>query len=133
MADEGEVLIRTFDPDRDTGFIVSTWPKAIYFGSIDEPGKPWADWAVTAHEKVKDRLTKCEVRIASLPEAPELIVGYAAVWPGEHKLEFVYVKKVYRHLGIGRMLCRGLSKFQPKNVTRVGLAFAKALELKAVG
>ena len=127
-ADEG-VVLRSFDPAQDTGFIVSTWPKAVYFGAIDEPSTPWSTWATAVHEKIKQLLGTCEVRIASEADKPLLIIGYSVV--NDNRLEFVYVKKDYRGVGVGRLLCSGIGEYQPMNLTKAGLGFAKAMKMRA--
>jgi hypothetical protein len=125
------VILREFNPDGDTGFIVSSWPKAIYFGSVSEPETPWSRWADEKHEAIKEILGTHTVRVATLVDMPELIVGYAVLGVDPGLLEFVYVKKMYRKIGVGRLLTQGLVTFQPKNATHAGLAFAKAMKLRA--
>jgi GNAT superfamily N-acetyltransferase len=94
------VLIRKFNPEIDSGFIYSTWPKGIYFGcEIKEQRHKWfSDF----YKRMKPTLAHADVFIAHMNDDESFILGYSIVIA--NALEFLYVKKDYRNQGIGRLL-----------------------------
>ena len=95
------IVTRAVQAD-DGPFIYSTWLRGLYYGN---------DWFRKIDKKsffdkyrlvVGQLLLKSNVRVAVLEEDPDVIVGYV-VYSG-HTLHWVYVKKNWRRLGVGRAL-----------------------------
>lgn len=114
------ITTRKFDKDTDTGFILDTMPKAIYFDSHPRRGRPSPKWFKDFHDYLTTLLTTADILIAASDDDPNLILGYAI--SDKRTLEFVYVKEAYRKQGIATMLAKELSygDVSEKNMTKLG-------------
>jgi GNAT superfamily N-acetyltransferase len=86
----------------DINFLLSTMLKGLYYGS-----KFWALVDQEAFFKnyepfLKNLLIFNYVKIACLQEDPDVILGYSLY--KNNILHFIFVKKSYRKLGIGKLL-----------------------------
>lgn len=102
------VILRPYDKTLDYGFIISTWPKAIYYGGSDHKDDAVHDeWFKNKLEYVSVQLSRWDVRTAVDPEDPSFIFGYSvtAVRPKDRIVQFVYIKKGYRCQGLASLLC----------------------------
>lgn len=119
-----KVVLRKFDPDMDSGFIYSTFPKGVYHGSYDDITLPKKEWFALFYEAMKASLDLSQITIACMDGSPEVIIGYSIV--RESILQFVYVKESYRKQGIARILTRNrYSKVNTDNLTIVGHAILR--------
>lgn len=121
-----EVTIRDPQP-HDINFILSTALKGLYYGS-----KFWAEIDQDAFFKnyepfLKTLMLKNTIKIACLDDDQDVILG----WSMYHNqtLDFIFVKKSYRKLGIAKLLW-------PKDIntvshiTDVGNSVRKKMGLK---
>lgn len=108
------MTLRPYDKALDYGFIISTWPKAIYYGSkpgIDQSQELLSEshnrWFKAKFEEINAKLGIWNVRMAIDPEDPSFILGYSITGLREdaRMVCFVYIKKGYRCQGIGTLLC----------------------------
>lgn len=113
--------IRPFT-ETDRSFIFSTWLLGLYHGN-DWFGEIDKDVYFKQYQQVIDALLKkSEVRVACLPDEPDVVLGYVA-YTG-NTLHWVFVKKAWRKLGIATALV-------PENVqvvshlTKVGKSLRK--------
>lgn len=86
----------------DIAFIYSTWLKNLYFGnswfrSIER--KVYFDKYKLVLDRVLQRST---VLVCCLTDDPDVVLGYVVYEPGI--LHWIYVKKGFRRLGIGKLL-----------------------------
>lgn len=95
-------LIKRGPSYADEAFIYSTWLRGLYYGN---------DWFRKIDKKsffdkyrlVIDHLLKsANIDIVCLEDSQDVIVGYVA-YSGD-KLHWIYVKKSWRKLGIGKQL-----------------------------
>lgn len=121
-----EVSIRNPQP-ADINFMLSTALKGLYYGS-----KFWAEVDQESFFKnyepfLKTLMLKTDIKIACLEDDPDVILG----WIMYHKqtVDFVFVKKSYRKLGIAKLLW-------PSDITTVshitdqGNSIRKQMKLK---
>lgn len=104
-----EISIRSPQPG-DINFILSTALKGLYYGS-----RFWAEVDQDSFFKnyepfFKTLMLKGTIRIACLNDDPDVILGW--VMFHNQTLDFVFVKKSYRKLGIAKLLC-------PEDITTV--------------
>ena len=105
------VVLRPYDKALDYGFIISTWPKAVYYGTLSgmpqEAGAHYT-WFAEKFKEINSRLERWTVRMAVDPEDPSFVLGYSVTYRSPvddyRRILFVYVKKGYRCQGIGRLL-----------------------------
>lgn len=96
------LIVRDFNPIKDSGFIFSTYPKGIYYGLAKEPKGPKSKWFADYYQKTKDLIQTATIRVASPEDDPNTIFGYSIV--NNAILEFVYVKEIHRRQGIAALL-----------------------------
>lgn len=126
MTDGLNTIIRDPQPE-DINFILSTMLKGLYYGS-----RFWSEVDQDAFFKnyepfIKNLMIKSQVKIACLEDDQDVILGYSMF---DHNiLHFIFVKKSYRKLGIGR-------KLFPDNIdtvshlTDIGNSIRKRINLK---
>jgi hypothetical protein len=121
-----EISVRSPQPS-DINFILSTALKGLYYGS-----KFWAEIDQDCFFKnyepfLKTLMLKFNIKVACLEDDPDVILGW--IMHHNETVDFVFVKKSYRKLGIARLLW-------PDNVTTVshitdiGNAVRKKMNLK---
>jgi GNAT superfamily N-acetyltransferase len=104
-----QVQLRPFNKDLDYGFLIATWPKAIYYGSAHSGNEHERNlWFKAKYDLINTMLQnpRWEIRIACVDEDPSFILGYSVTMPNRDSrlVHFVYVKKGYRKQGIGKLL-----------------------------
>lgn len=104
------ITVRDAVPD-DKNFIFSTWLRGLRYGN------EWFElidknvYYKVYHVMLEKIVTSgVEIKIACLKEDPSVILGYA-VYSGK-RLDWLFVKKAWRGIGIARMLI-------PANIERV--------------
>lgn len=105
------ITIRDWVPG-DYNFVKATWIKALRFGNQWFARTEGPSY-YKAYSKVLDSLLSTptvQVAIASLSDEPDVILGYS-VYRGT-TLDFVYVKKAWRNIGIAKSLV-------PKTIKKV--------------
>ncbi len=119
-----KVIIRPFDPNKDSGLIYDSYPKGVFHGSVISPQASKSQWMKAFYQVVKDQLLHSVVRIACSEEDPGTILGYS-ITTGEI-LNFVYVKSDVRNQGIGTLLTRNkFTKIDQGTLTKIGMAILK--------
>lgn len=98
------VVVRPFVPETDTGIILGTWPKGKYFSDPENLKVNKKSWFAGFYNHVISALKKSTIRIAVLADDPNFIIGYSVISSG--RLEWAYVKKIYRKQGIARLLIK---------------------------
>ncbi len=96
-----QITIREPQPE-DINFLLSTFLKGLYYGS--------KFWGLVDQEAffqnyepfVKQLMLRSDVKIACLEEDKDVILGYSI--SRSNVLHFLFVKKSYRKLGIGKLL-----------------------------
>src|ERR1022692_61729 len=96
-----EVTIREPRPE-DINFILSTMLKGLFYGS-----KFWNEVDQTSFFQnyepfLKTLMLRSEIKIACLDDDQDVILGYSMA--KANVLHFLFVKKSYRKLGIGKLL-----------------------------
>lgn len=108
MKDYMNVILRPYDKVLDYGFIISTWPKAVYNWKKNE-NKVDSVWFKDKFNDVNTQLERQSPRVAVDPEDPTFIFGYSVSnydFVKMHRsVKFVFVKSAYRNQGIGNLLC----------------------------
>lgn len=103
MTEINGIQIELRDPQPgDINFLLSTMLKGLYYGS-----KFWGlvdqDSFFTNYEPyLKTAMINNNISIACLADDPDIILGYS-VYKGSN-LQFIFVKKSYRKLGVGKLL-----------------------------
>ena len=118
-----QVVLRKFNPDRDSGLIYSSYPKGVYYGS-QAPINPTGDdkiksaWFKTFHRELKNQIEGSTIIIACMSDDPDIILGYSIMT--DTTLDFIYVKEMFRSQGIARLLLKNQKVEHYKNVTKSG-------------
>ena len=98
------MVLRDLEP-ADIPFIYSTWMRAYYYGN-DFSAVGTKEFFFDNHRKLLDRVMnepKTKVRISCLCDDPDVILGYSVV-ENEQALHFVFVKVVWRKMGLAKKL-----------------------------
>ncbi len=108
----------------DWNFILSTWLKGLrygndWFGLIEAPVY-YANYQRHIESILQSPVTT--IRVACLPDAPEVILGYA-VMRGD-RLDWTFVKKAMRGYGIAKRLVPDTIK-SVSHLTDAGRAILK--------
>lgn len=125
--------------ESDKNFILATFMRGVYYGDSKsdligpkffslvpkkifmEKYKPYAE-ALIANRVVK---------IACLPDAPEIILGYSIMSKDFQVIDWVFVKSAWRNKGIARAL---IPQFPTSvsHITRVGLTLLKKFKIEVI-
>lgn len=121
-----QITIREPQPE-DINFLLSTFLKGLYYGS--------KFWALVDQEAffsnyepfIKQLMLRSDVKIACLEDDTDVILGYSI--SRSNVLHFLFVKKSYRKLGIGKLLYPiGIDTVS--HITDQGDSMRKKLNLK---
>jgi hypothetical protein len=128
--DEAHLGLRDFDPDRDSPFLYSTWRNALYYSPLEpiqDADRFFSEETKRIRKIIKDGAV---IKIACLDETPDQIVGYSVI--NQNSLEFVYVKRDYRRIGVAKLLLEDGFKEVTNCLTKLGrdLAIKKKLKIK---
>jgi len=104
-----EWTIRTENSD-DIPFIYATWSNCIKQGSDLGRISGTILFFTAFHKLIDSILLKetCKIRVACLPDDPNVILGFLVAYPTQ--IHFIFVKQVFRGLGIGRALYEAAGK-----------------------
>lgn len=122
------ILIRDWKPEDDKSFILATWLKSLYYGdSWFSQIRPKDAFMHTYHDVLEKilALPSVVVKVACLKSAPDTIVGYAVFSfskPDYRCLDFVYVKKAFRNIGIAKTLVPSKEINTVSHLTRTGVS-----------
>jgi len=94
-------FIRTSNPD-DQPFIYSTFLRSLYYGNSWFTLIKKDSFMKNYHRVVEALLQNSQIDVACLKEDPSVILGY--VIHRANLLHFVFVKKVWRKIGIAKSL-----------------------------
>lgn len=121
-----EIMLR--EPQQsDINFLLSTMLKGLYYGS-----KFWAEVDQEAffsnyEPYIKNLMIKSQLKVACLDDDRDVILGWSMF--DKSTLHFMFVKKSYRKLGIGKMLLpEGIENVS--HITDQGNAIRKKMNLK---
>lgn len=120
------ILIRQPEPN-DINFILSTMLKGLYYGSKFWQEVEQESFFLHYEPFVKTLMLKSSIQIACLEDDPDVILGYSM--SRANVLDFIFVKKSYRKLGIGRLLYPS-SIDTVSQITDIGNSIRKKLNLK---
>ena len=116
------ITTRDFNPDTDTGFIIDTMPKAIYYDSNPRRGRPSQKWFKDFHNYLTEILSGeyTKVVIATMQDDQDMILGYSII--NHDVLHFAYVKDAYRKQGIASMMVKicPFNQIYESNLTKLG-------------
>jgi len=108
------VILRPYDKALDYGFIISTWPKAVFYGQDEQTIRSFDEdqrkrWFELKFNDINVDLDRWECRVAVDAEDPTFILGYSVTYLRSDKktrgILFTYVKAAYRQQGLGKLLC----------------------------
>lgn len=110
----------------DRNFILATWLRGIFYGDSWYSEVPKNIFMEQYHKVVEYIISnpKTRVKVACLKEDPEVILGYAVLNQDQTALNFVFVKKSWRTIGIAKQLVP-LTVTTVTNLTKVGLSISK--------
>jgi hypothetical protein len=121
----------------DRNFVIHSFLESLYYGNKAEPKctrcgekQHTVNWITRIPMKIfYDNYkimaqslfdsVKNKVKIACLPDDPNVIIGYSIVSQDLSTLHYVYVKKVWRRRGIAKSLC-ALTPLQVSHLTNQG-------------
>lgn len=129
---EEMVTARDFSRTNDEAFVFATWRKGYYYGARKEDIPP-SEFFPQMTAKIKETLSRsdCQIRVACLKGAPEVILGYAVI-TGDMHLEWAFVKLDFRAKGIARFITTGIKTVSP-NLTKIGTAIVRKKRLVIKG
>lgn len=110
MATEGKldlISIRGYKPE-DRSFILACWLRGIYYGNTyfsEIPKGVFMEHYHAVLERFIDN-PNVNIQVACLKDDPDVILGYSVtrLSKGQHVLDWVFVKKAWRQIGIARSL-----------------------------
>jgi len=97
------IKVRSYT-ENDRAFIKATFLRGLYYGDswFSEVPKPiFMNNYSTFVDKIID-ISQKDIRIACLPDDPDVILGYSV--SSKESLHWVYVKEKWRKQGIGKSL-----------------------------
>ena len=121
-----KVIVRTFNPESDSGLIFDSFPKGVWHAAYIPIRTSKTKWMQSFYARLKTLLSTADVLIACTEEDANTIIGYSIIQ--SKILHFVYVKEGYRNKGIGTLLTR--DKFDDVNhetLTKVGFSILSKL------
>lgn len=92
--------------DSDKNFVLATFLRGLYYGDSWFSEMP-KDLFMSNYKHIAQALidsSKSNIRIACLPEDPDVILGYSIISKDDTTTHWVYVKSIWRKKGIGRAL-----------------------------
>lgn len=113
------ITTRKFIASTDTGIILDTMPKSLYYDTHPRKGRPSQKWFTEFHAYLTALLTHAQIYVAVLEDDPDMILGYG-IFHGD-TLEFLYTKEGYRRQGVATLLARQYEykKLNPKHITKL--------------
>lgn len=101
------ITTRSYLPD-DRAFILACWLRGIYYGNTFFSEIP-KNIFMEHYHKVLERFLdnpSVTITVACLKDDPQVILGYSVsrVSKGQVVLDFVFVKKAWRQIGIAKSL-----------------------------
>lgn len=122
------ISIRDGRPE-DHNFIYASWLKGLLYGGDELYRKvPQAVYFLNHHRVIEGILVSkaTKVKVAVLKEDPDVILGYAVYREagGQIVLDFVFVKKSWRNIGIAKSICPS-QIYAVSSLTRVGSSILK--------
>lgn len=123
-----QIIIRTFIPETDSGFLIDFWPKNAYHASAIKIQVPKKKWFKDFFEYVKAAIKKDKIFIACLMDSPDTIIGCSVI--NGDCLEWIYVKDVFRNQGIEGLLISNKGVKEINTDTIVGKVMAERFGLK---
>jgi len=123
------IMIRSYRPN-DEAFIYATWLRDLY--SSDS----WYSHIkktvfMTHYHRVIELILKNNanfVKIACLKDDPDTILGYGVFNLEETIIHYIFIKKAWRKIGIGKMLITPRLKVTT-HLTKTGQYFMKKLKI----
>lgn len=88
--------------EADRNFIFASWLRGLYYGSEWFREIPKEIFMENYHKVIEHILARAQVSVACLKDDEDVILGYS-VHNGD-KLHYVFCKKAWRTIGIGRAL-----------------------------
>lgn len=97
------VVIRGYKPE-DKSFIFASWLRGLYYGDTFYSDIKKQVFMENYHKIIEFILSRptTEIKIACMPDSPDTILGYSIL--GKDCLNWVFVKKAFRGIGIARDL-----------------------------
>jgi hypothetical protein len=119
------VCVRTLLPE-DKNFIFATWLRGLYYGDSVYSHMRKQTFMAGYHAVIDHILEKptTVVKIACLKDDPSVILGYSVLSEAETVLEFVFVKKQWRKIGIAKDLVPSTVR-HVTHLTKAGLGIVK--------
>lgn len=110
----------------DKNFVYATFLRGLYYGETHFSEIPKQIFMENYHNKIATILENPATIfiIACLKEDPEVILGYSLISSDLETVYFVFIKKAWRNIGIGKSLVPSSVK-AATHLTRVGLSLAK--------
>jgi hypothetical protein len=88
----------------DKNFILATSLRGIYYGDSWFSFIPKDIFMDYYKHIIEAMLTKCNVKVACLPDDPSVIIGYSILSSDFQAIAWVYVKQAWRNKGIATAL-----------------------------
>lgn len=119
-----KVILRSFNPETDSGLIYDVYPKAVWYGADEPINMSKDDFFREIFNLMKGQLIYQDVHIACMEDNPDTILGFSIIDKGT--LEFVFVKTHVRDEGIGTLLIRNKYRtINTRNITKTGAAILR--------
>ncbi len=116
----GKIVVRDFDPNIDEPAIYSSWPKALWYGSLNEIKENKHDFFKKYYSYIKNKLQRARVYVACSDSDQTTIFGFAVI--DGSCLDWIAVKELFRNQGIASLLLKGkhIESVNPDCMTREG-------------
>jgi len=113
MSDKELIEIRNYRKNTDEDFVFSTFLFGVYYGNSWFNRIPKHIF-MTNYRSFLTRLLESpstKVKMACLKEDENILIGYIIENPEQNALHWIYVKKEWRKLGIGKKLLSSNPRF----------------------
>ncbi len=116
--------------ESDKNFVMATALRGLFYGESWFSEIKKDTFMSHYHKTLEYILAKdtTQVVIACLKEDPDIILGYSILTPLSDTAHFVFVKKSWRGIGIGRSLIPETTK-RVTHLTKVGLVLIRKFNL----
>lgn len=97
----------------DYNFILATWLRSLWYGADNKSILSKNGFMRKTHQDIDDILKNVHIKVATLKEDPDVILGYSVSRLG--KPIWVYVKKSWRGIGIAKSLLNHTKEIPNEN------------------
>ncbi len=120
-----KIIIRPFDKITDLALIYGTLIRGMYFGAVKKSTLNLGPFTQSLRPYVQDMVENAKIAVVCDMQNPNFLLAYSIIH--NNKLQWIFVKPLYRNQGIATMLIKNekLSGINENNLTTAGQKILK--------